>query len=55
VECINPPDVDRYLLITTEFVGGGIIRVEFKQGEIGQKSVYAQSRKVELLIVFGGG
>jgi len=51
----GPLVVDRYRLVKTELYGGGIIRVESKLGEIGQKAVNAQSRKVECLVHFGGG
>ena len=39
----------------TEFIAGGIIRVEIEVGEIGQKSVNAQSREFEFVILFGSG
>ena len=51
----DPRNVDHYHLVEAEFVGGGIIRVELELGEIGQKSVNAQSREVESVILFGGG
>jgi hypothetical protein len=54
-ECSRPLVVDQYHLVKTELFGGGIIRVEFKLVEIGQKAVNAQSREVELAILFGGG
>ncbi len=44
--------INTYVLIITELFGGGIIRVEFEMGEIGQKSINAQSHKVELDILF---
>jgi hypothetical protein len=53
-ECHGPPVVDQYALVKTEFFGGGIIRVKFELGEIGQKAVNAQSREVESVILFGG-
>jgi hypothetical protein len=42
-------------LVKTKLSGGGIIRVEFKLGEIGQKAVNVQSRKNEFVVHFGGG
>jgi len=54
-ECNRPPVVDQDGLVKTEFFGGGIIRVEFELGEIGQEAVNMQSREVESVILFGGG
>jgi hypothetical protein len=52
--CVSPPVIGQYPLVKTELFGGGIIRVEFKLSEIGQKAANAQSREVELVILFGG-
>jgi len=52
-ECHGPPVVDQYGLVKRELFDGGIIRVEFELGEIGQKAINAQSREVELVILFG--
>jgi hypothetical protein len=40
-ERICPFDVDDYLLVKAEMVGGGIIGVEFKLDEVSQKAINA--------------
>jgi len=46
---------DNYRLVKAELVGGGIIWVEFKLDEVGQKTINVQSLEIDWLVHFSGG